>query len=202
MSVEEVFVPFHHPQGAAPPVTHVRSTLIASSLRSIEARGRSADYAKVLDPKHRETIFSNIAAQWLAIEVGVAHYNACDALGFSPAEAFEIGTAVGAHVQGTFLGTMLRAAKTAGVTPWVALANTRKLYDRLFQGGDIAVIKLGPKEARVEIVGQAMCPISYWRAGFRGVYQVGISLFCTKAYVTEIPRMLTASSLAMRLAWA
>jgi hypothetical protein len=113
-----------------------------------------------------------------------------------------MGTDVGGRIQGTFLGTMVRAAKGAGVTPWVALANSRKLYDRLFQGGDIAVVKIGPKEARVEIAGQPLCPIAYWRGGFRGVYQAALTLFCTKAYVTEMSRTITGTSMVMRVAWA
>jgi len=202
MPIDEIFVPFQYARGAAPRVSHIRSTLIASSIRSIEVRGKGADYAARLDPQYRETVLSSIAAEWLTIEAGIAHYTACDALGFSVAEAVQIGTDVGGRIQGTFLGTMVRAAKGVGVTPWVALGNSRKLYDRLFQGGDIGVVKIGPKEARVEIVGQPLCPNVYWRAGFRGVYQAALGLFCTKAYVTDVPRALTATSMAMRAAWA
>ena len=75
------------------------------------------------------------------------------------------------------------------MTPWTALGQTGKLFDRVFRGGGgICVIKLGPKEARSEIVGVPLADIPYWRAGVRGMFQAGCDLFCRKTYVIEMKK--------------
>ena len=77
-------VPFHGPRAVMGMVRQVRSTLLASSLRSIRLRGRFDDYAKVLDPKYKEDVLSSVAGVWLPLEVAAAHYEACDRLGYTP----------------------------------------------------------------------------------------------------------------------
>jgi hypothetical protein len=95
---------------------------------------------------------------------------------------------------------MVRAAKTAGATPWIALGSTNRLYERLFEGGGCCVTKIGPKDARLEMARNPVTGLAYFRNALRGLYQVGMELFCTKAYVTEIGH--TDSSCKMRISWA
>lgn len=139
---------------------------------------------------------------WLPIDAGVAHYRACEALGLTSAQQFEIGREVGERVNGTFLAAMVRAAKTVGVTPWNALAYSGKLYARVFSGGGIRVTRLGPKEALCEIVQNPVAGVPYFRNGLRGVYTVACELFCTKAYVHHVPTCPSETSCAMRMSWA
>lgn len=197
-----IIVPFSHPRESTPLATKVRSTLIASSLQSLRRRNRFDAYLALLAPEIREAILEAVAGVWLPIEIGVAHYRACDALGLSATEQYAIGREVGERVHGTFLSAMVRAAKSAGVTPWNAIAYTGKLYVRLFEGGDVCVVQLGPKEARCEMVQNAIVGIPYFRNAFRGLYAVGIELFCTKAYVQEVPRRSTDTSCILRMSWA
>ena len=181
--------------------TEVRSTLLTSSLRVVRERDLLERYTALLPPVHRETILSSIAGVWLPMAVGIAHYRAMDGLGFSLSEQVRIGTEVGDRVHGTFLGTMVKMAASAGVTPWTALGQTGKLFDRVFRGGGgICVIKLGPKEARSEIVGVPLAEVAYWRTAMRGMFQAGCELFCRKAYVTEIA--YTPTTVSVRIAWA
>ena len=181
----------------------VRSTLIASSLRSVRTHGFFDRYVAALDKQWSDAILHAVAGVWLPIEAGVAHYRACDALGLSSNEQFAIGREVGDRVHGTFLSAMVRAARTAGVTPWNALAYSGKLYERLFDGGGgVCVTKIGPKEARAELVQTPVIGIPYFRNGFRGLYTVGVELFCTKAYVQEMPKRTTGDACMVRISWA
>ncbi len=198
----EILVPFRAPREQLAPASQVRSTLLASSLRSLRARGLFERYIGIVDAAWRDTILGAIAGVWLPIEAGVAHYRACDALGLGAPEQVAIGREVGEQVHGTFLATMVRAARTVGVTPWTALGYTGKLYERLFEGGGCCVTKLGPKDARADLVNNPIVGIPYFRNGFRGLYQVGIELFCQKAYVTEVPRATTETACALKIAWA
>jgi hypothetical protein len=180
----------------------VRTTLLASSLRSLRDRGLGERYLSLLDPAFREPILQAVAGGWLPIEAGVAHYRACDALGLTSGEQFAIGKEVGDRVEGTFLAAMLRAAKGVGVTPWTALGYTGKLYERLFQGGGCAVLRLGPKEARAELAQNPLVGIPYFRNAFRGLYTVGLELFCIKAYVQEVKSETAPTFCALRFSWA
>lgn len=198
---EEVIVPFPAARPLLGVASEVRSTLITSSLRIVRERDLLPRYTALLPRAHRDTILSTIAGVWLPMEVGKAHYRAMDGLGFSLAEQVRIGTEVGERVHGTFLGTMVKMAASAGVSPWTALGQVGKLYGRVFRGGGgPTVVKLGPKEARAELAGVPLAEVAYWRAGMRGMFQAGCELFCRKAYVTEVA--YTPTTVSVRVAWA
>jgi hypothetical protein len=77
-------------------VTAIRSTLITSSLSSLRDRGLFARYDALQTSSHRQKILNAVAGEWLPLEVALAHYHACDALGLSEAEQFAIGKDVSA----------------------------------------------------------------------------------------------------------
>jgi hypothetical protein len=198
----EYVVPFRVSLTELPSAMTVRSTLLASSLRTLRDHGHYERYLATVAPEWREPILQAVAGLWLPIDAGLAHYRACDALGLSAQEQVAIGREVGDRIQGTFLSTMIRAAKSAGVTPWTALSYTGKLYERLFEGGGCSVMRLGPKDARADLVNNPVVGTAYFRNGFRGLYQVGIELFCARCYVTEIGSATTERACALKISWA
>jgi hypothetical protein len=151
------------------PVSTVRSTLIQSSRATLVQRGLLDRYVAALDPAHRVTLQESLAPEWLPLAVGLAHYAACDALGMSAAELEEIGEDVGQRLQGTFIGTLTRSARSVGLTPWVLLAQFARLKDRLMQGGAVSVTKTGPKDASVELHQIALFKHTYFRVAYGGV---------------------------------
>jgi hypothetical protein len=183
--------------------THIRTTLLVSSLQSLRKRGSFDDYMRLLPQEHHMTITSMIAGQWLPIEIGLAHYQACQGLGISKPEAVAIGREVGDKIHGTFLATMVRMAGTAGGTPWIAMSFVGRLYGRLFQGGGgVTVVKVGPKDARVTFVGYPVARIPYYRQAMSGVFEAGMDLFCAKAYVNDVASECTDTTAVLDLAWA
>jgi hypothetical protein len=115
-------------------VTHVRSTLVTASLQALRSRGLHATYCARLPRAHADEILTTVAGTWLPITTAHAHYQTCDALQAQEGRVLEMGMEVGDRVNGTFLGAMVRSARTAGATPWIALAQSRRLYERLFSG--------------------------------------------------------------------
>jgi hypothetical protein len=200
MPAEEVIVDFADARER--PASQVRSTLVTTSIQAIRAHGRFDDYAKLLPAELRATILTVVAGVWLPINVAEGHYSACNELGLSPQEQFAIGQEVGHRVQGTMLGLLVRTAKQAGLTPWTGLGQSTKLYERLFQGGSVRVVKLGPKEARVEMVNNRLFAFSYFRNAFRGLVCAGAMLFCEKAYAHELPRLTGPTTMGVRVSWA
>lgn len=195
----EPVVALRHPRGEAPLVKRVRSALLLSSLRSLRTRGLFDRYLERLPRDFHEPILGAVAGTWMDIQIAAAHYRACDALGLSVQEQVAMGGAVGDTVNGTFLRTLFQVARTAGITPWVALKQYTKLWERIFDAGDVEVDKLGPKEALVQMHGLPLFSIPYIRVALRGMHQTGFQLFCTKCYMTDLGS--TATSHAYRAAW-
>jgi hypothetical protein len=200
MPVEEVIVPFADTK--TQPATELRSTLLTTSIRSLRARSLFERYVANLPPERREEIVTSVAGVWLPLELGVAHYNACGALQLPLHEQQAIGKEVGDRVQGTFLGVTLRTVRGAGVTPWNGLSACGRLYERLFVGGAVQLVKLGPKEARLDFVNNALFGLPYFRFALHGVVATGAELFCAKAYVHDLPRYESPTSVSLRVSWA
>ena len=188
--------------GAVVPVTHVRSTLIASSVLAIRERNHFDAYLKQLPEEMQSMVLDSVAGSWLPIEVGHAHYAAAQAMDLPVQEQMEIGRVVAVRIQNSLLGTLVRLAKGAGVTPWLGLEQFQRLWDRLMQGGSGAVYRLGPKEARVECHGVSLVQYPYFKNAWRGMFTGSGSLFCNKLYVTEISQYASRTTLAFRIAWA
>jgi hypothetical protein len=105
-------------------------------------------------------------------------------------------------VQGTILGLLVRTAKSAGTTPWAGLTHCTQFYERLFMGGSVQLVKLGPKEARLDTVNNPLFAFPYFRNAYRGIVCSGTELFCEKAYAVELPKYTSDTALGLRVSWA
>lgn len=201
---EEVIVPF--PNGATrltvPAASAFRSTWLSSSLRALRERRLLDRYLANLPPQYHESVLTTVAGVWLPTEVATAHYRACQELGLSEEDQLAIGEEVGKHAQGTVLGTAVRLARDVGVTPWVIIERFPQVWARVWVGGGVAVYKLGPKDARLEIAGWPCASIPYLRTAMRGVTGGLIGLFCKKAFVLPLPKLCSPTALAYRFSWA
>lgn len=198
---EEVFLPLPMPRRLIEPTSKFKSTWIVSSQNAIRARGLFDRYLAAIPAEHKEALELAIVGSWLPIEVAIAHYQACDQLELSAADQLELGRNVSKQLERTLLGTAVRVARQAGVSVWTPLSQLHRLWDRMFIGGGAAVYKVGPKEARIEVVSCSLAHISYFRTGLRGVL-LGIgSVFTQKLYVNEVPSRSTPDSIVFRGSW-
>jgi hypothetical protein len=199
---EEVVVPFRADPRQIPRASRIRSTLVSSSLNALRRRGLMAKYESLVPPAEKEAILHCVAGVWLPMSVGIAHYTTCNALGLSAVEVYEIGMDVSVQVQATFLATLAKMARSAGVTPWTGLSQFPRLWDRVLDGGGVAVHRVGPKDARIEIAALPLVDIPYFRAAFRGFIVAGCNIFSTKAYGKDVPQVAGDGRAAYRLSWA
>ena len=183
-------------------VSSVRSTLLHASLESLRQRNLMDRYVELLPEQYHEAILRTLAATWLPIEVGIAHYRACESLELLEHEQVDIGTDVGRRVQRSALSTIARASRAAGVTPWLGLSSMDRLWFRLMQGGGAAVTKLGPKDARIVFEAVPLAQFRYFRNGFRGLIHAAADLFSKKSYVHVIHHQCGPTRLEYRLSWA
>jgi len=198
--VDKILIPF--PRGSGEIATHVRSTLVLSSIQSLRGHDLFERYAALIDPAVLETLVTSVAGTWLPMSVGMIHYRACEKLGLSTRDQVALGHEVGARIQGTVLGLLVRTAKNVGATPWTALEPVVRLWDRVFQGGTgPSVVQVGPKEARAELVGLPLLDVPYFRQAFRGTFMAALELFCTKVYVSEVRGTLRSNAVTFRVSW-
>jgi len=203
MPSEDIVVPFRVPEHKLGRATQVRTTLLVSSLQSLRKRGHLERYLGHLPSEHHEAIQSMIAGQWTSIAVGRAHYQACETLGLTQLEMNAIGREVGDRIEGTFLALIVRMAGSAGVTPWTALEQMPRLYERIFRGGGGGcLIRRGPKDARAQMTGCGLADIPYFVAAITGVFEIGAELFCKKAYARVVVDSCTSNSVVLDIAWA
>jgi len=199
---EEVIVPFVVDRAKIQPATLVKSFLLMSSVRALREEGYYDRYVALLPKQHHETVLNIAASTWLPVEHAVAHYEACNRLEMTPSQMLEMGLRVSKHAQGTFIKTIVSFVTSAGATPWTMLAQGRKMWERAWTGSGITIVKVGPKEARIEVVGCPCAPIPYFRSGGRGIFQSVTQLLCTRAYAAEIPRLCVGMNLGYKVQWA
>jgi hypothetical protein len=160
-------VPSIGPEGKR--TTHIRSTLLMSSQGTLRAAGLFDRYWNLLEAGAREDIAALGAPAWLRVQIGLAHYRACDALGLSQSDVVELASKLGGARDGTFLGVAMNLARGVGLTPFVMASQLPRIWQRAFQGGAIRGTQAGAKELRIEVAGWPFAAIPYCRYALRGL---------------------------------
>lgn len=173
-------------------LTHVRGTLLASSIQSLRSRGLFERYSALLSNSHRDRVLNSVAGEWLSTEIALAHYSACDGLQLPADQQVAMGHEVSRRMHETFLGLIVKMARGFGVTPWVVFPKINSLYLRMFRGGGIQITRLGPKDARVQTLGLVLLRIAYFRNAYLGMYEAGVAMFASNVQVR--PLSLAASA--------
>ena len=154
---EEVLVPYLATLAAEPLATRLRGTLLAASTQTLRKHGHFERYARELAPEHLTAIVSAVAGMWLPMEVGTAHYRACDALHLSTDEQLAIGSEIVHNLQRTFIGSAIKAAASGvGISPLVGFQKFAVVFNRSFRGGG----------ARVDFVGLPLAAIPYFTSAW------------------------------------
>ena len=106
------------------------------------------------------------------------------------------------NLQKTFIGTVLKAAGSgAGITPIVGFQKFMTVYTRSVKGGGGRALRIGPKDVRVEFVGQPFAASRYFRVAYRGFIQAGCEFFARRVHVAELGAFLSPTTVAYRIAW-
>lgn len=166
-----------HESTGGPKVTHVRGSLVVSSLQTLRELGHYERYLERLAAAHREVVLATLALSWVRVDTAMAHYGACDALGLKAAEYDKMVQFVAKRFVGTVFGTLMRAAQQAGVTPLLPLGQFDRLWDRIFIGGSIRIRRTGPKDVVIDARGVPLFCYPYFRLGFFGMTQGSLLMF-------------------------
>jgi hypothetical protein len=196
---EEVILPFPTPVVAA---RNARSTILLASIASIREAGRFDEYTALLPAPSRDVLLDAVAGAWIPIEVAFSHYEACEALNLPVDQQVANGRMTFDKTRGTLMGTLVRMAKAGGMTPWTVYPYFQRFWERAYDGGAVRVVKVGPKEARLELVAFRLNDSRYFRHALRGLVMGVTELFCTKSYITEKTRARAPGTVSYRMQWA
>lgn len=197
--MEEEFVAF---RGGVKESAQVRSTVLVSSIQSLRTRGLGERYEGALAPEDREAMMGLTPGTWLPIETAVRHYEAVGRLDLDAPTVDALGREVASRLYKSTLAMLVKLSAQAGIDPWSVFSIAHRINDMSWRGTDVAVWKLGPKEARYDWRHIALARVPYFATSFGTFMESILQMFCTKAYVRLVPRRCTATSLAYVAQWA
>jgi len=189
------------PRNEVPPVKRIRSQWIASSLRAVRERSLMDKYLAKLPPERHLAIRSTPVHEWLPAETVVAHYAALDALALPTEDILNIGSSVVLHGHGKAIEVALKVIPTSVFNVFSVLGRADRLWDRAFDGGAPFVFRLGPKEARIDVVGLPFSHLHYPRVAIRGVITGVMRLLVKTVYVNDVTTFSTGNTLSYAVSW-
>ncbi|MDB4972787.1 MAG: hypothetical protein JWN48_1128 [Myxococcaceae bacterium] len=192
-----------HTSSQGPVVTHMRGTLLVSSVDNLRELGCHDRYFALLASEHRDAVKYCMATSWLPIEVALAHYQACDELDLDDAQRRQLGEMMANRVAATFLSALLRATRNVGLESFrLALSQNDRLWDRMYQGGGVRIYQTGPKDVVMENFGQPLVTSRHWRTAYAAYLGAVVRMFAKSAFVKQVhPREPSATSIAFAASW-
>ncbi|HEY2510679.1 MAG TPA: hypothetical protein VGI39_07480 [Polyangiaceae bacterium] len=184
-----------------PVASRVRSSFLLSSRAMLREIGVYDRYVTLLTPEDRQALDA-VVPGWMPVSLIRRHYQACDALSLAQEQMLYLGKCLYRRMHEPVFGIAVRLAGELGVTPWTLAEQAVRMWHRAFDGGDILVEQLGPKEARFELLGFPYVDIPYCRVAWRGILLGGTELFSRRAYVNESERRGGPNTIVYRLSWA
>jgi hypothetical protein len=124
--------------------------VLQSSLAQIKASAHYARYSALLDPAVVEHIVSNLPMSWSPMELASAHYQACEDLMLSAKQVMDLAHGSSDQLSKTTLSSTVKRPYDPTVDVWTVMGALHRQWARLFQGGSIQVMKLGPRDMLFE----------------------------------------------------
>lgn len=181
---EEVVLDYMSPDGER--ITHIRSTLISSSIQTLKALGLLERYLDALAKKHHDAMLAPRAPSWTSEEEAAIHYAACNDMKLSAPELDLLSQTVASAIGTTLMATFTRSSRALEAEPWLALAQTQLLFSRLNKGGAVRVIRRAPNEALFEVRGGSLYSIPYYETGHHALLRASALLFSSKAHTRTV----------------
>lgn len=186
-----------------PNVTHIRGIILTKSMENLVQAGLHERYLKELEPELHESMRFVIAASWVPIELARAHYEACDRMRLGDRTTDDLGSRMAASMSGPLFASLLRATRSAGMESlWTVLKQKDRLWDRMYQGGGVTVIKVGPKDLILENHGISLAESRHFKAAYRAYWSALGALFAKAAHVKFVsPREPHPHRIAIAGSW-
>ena len=196
--VREVIQPF--PPLIAP-LSAVRSTLIQASLAELKKHGFYDHYTTLVASDSLDQLLGlAIAPCWIPVQLALDHYDACERMQLSEAQFAQLGLSVGDRVQDV---TLIAPKQASGLRDlWQSIGALHRMWPRLFQGGGVQVVKVGPKALVLEERGFQLNRFHYYRqAHVAAVRATHAALGAQISSVRLVSYHADRDELVVRLEW-
>jgi hypothetical protein len=177
--------------------------VLLASQAALRTAGHFDTYASKIHPDYRSKLLVEIVPNsWLGIDQAMAHYRACEELGLTQAQIHTIGGAVGDRINSVFVKSLVRLA-TGAIQPWFAWELSPRVWARAWKGSALGVRRMGPKDARVDVVGFPCAVIPYVRVSLSAFFVKNTELFCRRAVARSVrPPSDAVETLSYVVSWA
>lgn len=197
--MHEIVVPHDATAGA---LTAVRRVLIQSSLATLAERGHFERYRALIEPSVLAELVDAIGPGWVPLTSAFAHYLACDALQLDAGEIDRLGSCVGTRVQQALLVLSKSMLDRPELAPWPAMESFARMRRRMLQGSSSEYVKLSHSELQIEILGNPLLGIPYYRdalACWLCAALAGLGLANVRARITRYRK--AGTEVEIRLHW-
>lgn len=197
----EILVPYDLSAG---PLTAVRNVILQASLAQLRSNGHYERYSTLIAPFVLEQLLAmSLAPGWIPIELALAHYEACDNLMLTREQSTLQGQAVGESVHEMALVSPAKKTRDPSFDPWSVEGPLQRMWPRLFQGGSVQTVKVGPKAKLMEERGFRLNQYHYYRQAHLAAVtathrSLGISELQTKVESYSPAR----DELVIRVSWS
>jgi hypothetical protein len=156
----EILIPHDPSRGE---LKAVRRMLVHSSLAELKALGLYERYTGCVDPQSLGAILDQIGPGWLSTELALAHYRACDDIGINDADVEQLGATAGEKLARTLTVPTASSGPESALSPWSLVGAFERLGKRIYDGGSIQYVKLGPMQLSIENIGNPLFSVHYYR---------------------------------------
>jgi hypothetical protein len=198
-AIDDKGEPLYAPPQDVAPVSAVRGSVLVLDWLWLRENNHFERYSTALGLARG--LLEVTPQEWVPFPQGMAHWRAIEALGLTEQQEFELGKFNAERKHHQVLLTLMRLAGSVGVTPWLALTQCHKLWLRAWDGGGMAVYRIGEHIARVELINNPLFKHRQFRNGMRGAVAAGITPFCKSPVVQEITAERTPSTIVVRASW-
>jgi hypothetical protein len=197
-----VLLAFPRPRGELEAPRRYRASWVSSSIQTLRRHGHYDRYRLLLADGARAPLAELTASAWVPAELVMAHYDACNRLRLGPSELATLGVETTRLAIGNTLHVALRLATGAGlVSPWTLLAQAQRFMTMICDGAGVEVMRLGPKEARVDVAAFPLARFAYNRAAMRGILLAGLEPFCQRVYASVMSADPHENDVTFRASW-
>lgn len=155
---------------SAGPVTHVKNLVLQFSLTQLKAHGHYDNYAQLIAPDVLKDLLGRLDPGWVPVEYALAHFKACDELNLSMAQIDTLAQSVGDRIQSTALVSSAKRTRDEDFDVWQAVGSLHRMWSRLYQGGSVQIVRLGPRDQLIVRRGYPMNSFRYYRLAQLGVF--------------------------------
>lgn len=176
---------------------------MASSFKHVTAFKREEPYFAALPSELHEVILYVEPMSWVPLDVARMHFSAMQQAFPDPAEQVRNGRLSSERTQRVFLETVVRTLKASGQFPVMALlARVPVAFSRLLRnGGAVQVLRVGPKDARLEAHAHPLVETAYIRNSWQGMLEAGLELGVRRCFVRQDVQFTTADRVAFNVSW-